>query len=89
MTDTLFHLLFNATWQSMVLALGVLLIVLLLGERLAPRFRYLLWCVVLLRLALPILPVSPWGVLPGSGQLAVGSGQLPASSEQLAVGSGQ
>ncbi|MCL2119929.1 MAG: carboxypeptidase regulatory-like domain-containing protein [Planctomycetaceae bacterium] len=65
--NTLFPILFTATWQSMVLALGVLLIVLLFRERLAPRFRYLLWCVVLLRLALPVLPVSPWGVLPNQG----------------------
>ena len=63
--NTIFHILITATWQSIVLAALVLLIVFLFRERLAPRFRYLLWCVVLLRLALPILPASPWGVLPG------------------------
>lgn len=39
------------------------LVSMILGERLQPRFRYLLWCVVLLRLAMPILPTAPWGIL--------------------------
>ncbi len=62
-------MLLTATWQSAVLAAIVLLITLAFRERLAPRFRYLLWCVVLLRLALPILPATPWGVLPNQNSI--------------------
>ncbi len=62
MADTLFKILFAITWQSAVLAATIGAVVWIFGERLQPRFRYLLWCVVLLRLALPILPSMPWGV---------------------------
>ncbi len=71
MTDAIFQVLLTATWQSMLLAMLVLLIVLLFRERLAPRFRYLLWCIVLFRLALPILPATSWGVLPNHNPVVV------------------
>ena len=62
MIDILTHSLLTITWQAAVIFLAVLLLLLLFGERLEARWRYLLWCVVLLRLALPILPASPWGL---------------------------
>ena len=61
MTDQLFYMLWTITWQSAVLAMVVWVIVLLFGRRIRPRWRYLLWSVVLLRLALPVLPSVPWG----------------------------
>ena len=62
MINTLLSIFFSATWQAALILLAVLLLLALFGERLEPRWRYLLWCVVLLRLALPILPASPWGL---------------------------
>ncbi len=62
MTQYLLQSLFDATWQATALAVVVFLVVFLLRERLQPRWRYLLWCVVLLRLALPVLPETPWGI---------------------------
>ena len=62
MNDTLFTFLFDAFWQSAILAGIVCGVILLMGSRLKPNWRYLLWCVVLLRFACPILPVSPWGI---------------------------
>ena len=60
MTDTLFHTLLTITWQSAMLAAVVYVVIALFGRRLHARFRYLLWCIVLLRLMLPILPTMPW-----------------------------
>ena len=56
MTESLFHLLWTTVWQSALLAAIVFTVIFLLGNRLPARFRYLLWCVVLLRLAVPVLP---------------------------------
>jgi len=70
MVNILFSIFYSATWQTAVILLVVLLLLALFGERLEPRWRYLLWCVVLLRLALPILPASPWGLWQ-SGEFAV------------------
>lgn len=50
----------RASWQGTALALLVGLIVLGLGDRLAPRWRFLLWGVVLLRLICVVTPGSPW-----------------------------
>ena len=44
------------------IALLVLLVLRLAGDRLPPAFRHGLWCLVFLRLALPILPTSPWSL---------------------------
>lgn len=65
MIDSLFHLFWTTVWQSTVLAAVVFVVIFLFGSRLQARFRYLLWCVVLLRLAVPVLPVTSWGIFSG------------------------
>jgi bla regulator protein BlaR1 len=50
--------LIKATWQASLVVLLVLLIQWALRRQLPPRWRYFLWVVVLLRLALPISPPS-------------------------------
>ena len=50
----------RASWQAALLALLVMLVVLALGDRLSPRWRYLLWSVVMIRLLLVATPGSPW-----------------------------
>ncbi len=54
-------ILLTTLWQSAVLAAIVSLLIFVLGDRLRPNWRYWLWCVVLLRLAIPVLPTSPLG----------------------------
>ncbi|MGL6226909.1 MAG: M56 family metallopeptidase [Thermoguttaceae bacterium] len=82
MTDYLFHLLWTNTWQSVLMTVLLLIVLTLLGNRLQPRFRYLLWCVILLRLALPVLPNSPWGVWnsPVSSSVPTDIAAIPAST---------
>lgn len=62
MSESVLHLFWTACWQSFVLAVIVYSLVSCLGDRLQPRFQYLLWCVVLLRLALPVPPAAFWGL---------------------------
>src|SRR5690349_8026319 len=50
----------RASWQAVVLAVVVLVIVRSLGERVSPRWRYLLWSVVLVRMLWVATPASPW-----------------------------
>ncbi len=84
MTNILFNIFVSATWQSLLLAVGVLFTVLMLGERLQPRYRYMLWCIVLLRLALPILPSTPWGFWSESSP-AVSQAETSAIPEPFVV----
>ena len=58
--DHLGSAIWRASWQGAVLAIAVFLLLSLLGERLAPRWRYLLWCVVMVRLLLLVAPASSW-----------------------------
>ncbi len=60
--DTIGPAIWRASWQGAVLALLVVLLLRCLGERLSPRWRFLLWGVVLTRLLLVATPVSPWSV---------------------------
>ena len=83
-TDLLFNTLITLTWQSAMLAAAVGIIIALFGRRLQPRFRYLLWCVVLLRLALPILPTMPW-TYPQVVLYNTSNPQFPASMPTLAA----
>ncbi len=53
-------LVLRASWQAAILALVVVLLVRSLGERISPRWRYLLWSVVVIRLLLVAAPASPW-----------------------------
>jgi beta-lactamase regulating signal transducer with metallopeptidase domain/5-hydroxyisourate hydrolase-like protein (transthyretin family) len=52
----------HASWQAAVLGLLVFLVAAALRERLAARWRYGLWLVVLARLALPVTPPAPWSL---------------------------
>jgi beta-lactamase regulating signal transducer with metallopeptidase domain/5-hydroxyisourate hydrolase-like protein (transthyretin family) len=58
--DTVGPAIWRASWQASVLALVVVLLLLCFGERLSPRWRFLLWGVVLTRLLLVATPASPW-----------------------------
>jgi len=60
--DTLAPAIWRASWQAAVLALLVTLFLWCLGERLRPRWRFLLWGVVLARLLCVATPVSPWSM---------------------------
>ena len=60
--DTLGPAIWRASWQAAVLALLVVLLLRSLGERLSPRWRFLLWSVVLIRLLFVATPASPWSV---------------------------
>ena len=56
--EAIFGWLLTASWQASVLALLVLLLQTVLRGRLNPRWRYALWLLVVVRLLLPVLPVS-------------------------------
>ncbi|MEK6261845.1 MAG: M56 family metallopeptidase [Planctomycetota bacterium] len=60
--DTLGPAIWRASWQAAALAVLVALLLLCCGERLSPRWRFLLWGVVLTRLLFVATPVSPWSV---------------------------
>src|SRR5581483_7108825 len=60
--DSLGPAIWRASWQAAALAVLVVLLLRCLGERLAPRWRFLLWGVVLTRLLIVVTPVSPWSV---------------------------
>src|SRR5262245_46690153 len=50
----------RASWQAALLAVIVALTLWPLRERVTPRWRYLLWSVVVLRLLCLVTPASPW-----------------------------
>jgi beta-lactamase regulating signal transducer with metallopeptidase domain len=52
----------RASWQAAALAVLVVLLLRCFGDRLSPRWRFLLWGVVLVRLMLVVTPVSPWSM---------------------------
>jgi beta-lactamase regulating signal transducer with metallopeptidase domain/5-hydroxyisourate hydrolase-like protein (transthyretin family) len=60
--DTIGPAIWRATWQATALAVLVVLLVRCFGERLAPRWRFLLWGVVLTRLLVVATPTSPWSL---------------------------
>ena len=60
--DTLGPAIWRASWQAAALALLVVLLTSCFGERLSPRWRFLLRGVVLARLLFVVTPVSPWSV---------------------------
>ncbi|TWT31546.1 M56 family metallopeptidase [Blastopirellula retiformator] len=55
-------MIWRATWQAAILALVVTILVRCCGERLAAKWRFLLWGVVLLRLVCVVTPASPWSL---------------------------
>ena len=60
--DTWGPAVWRASLQGAVLALVVVLLLRCMGERLTPRWRFLLWGVVLTRLLFVATPVSPWSM---------------------------
>jgi beta-lactamase regulating signal transducer with metallopeptidase domain len=54
--------LLRTSWQAAVLVALVVLIQLTMGKWLAPRWRYALWMLVIVRLLMPVLPRSPASV---------------------------
>ena len=60
--DTLGPAIWRASWQAAALAVLVVLLLRSCGERLSPRWRFLMWGVVLTRLLFVATPVSPWSV---------------------------
>jgi hypothetical protein len=57
--DRVVPLLWRATWQAAVLIALILVIRAMLGNRLAPAWRFALWGIVLVRLLVPVLPSGP------------------------------
>src|ERR1700683_3337923 len=51
-----------AGYQAAILAVLVLLVTGILRNRLPARWRFALWLVVFIRLALPITPSAPWSL---------------------------
>lgn len=52
----------HAGWQAAVLGAVVWVACRLLGKSLPSRWRFALWLVVFARLALPVVPASPWSL---------------------------
>jgi beta-lactamase regulating signal transducer with metallopeptidase domain len=65
---------FRASWQAGALALCIAVLLRCSGERLSPRWRFMLWGIVLVRLLVVVTPVSPWSIFnlaPGNSQQIV------------------
>ena len=60
--DAIGPAIWRASWQAATLALVVVLLLRCFGERLSPRWRFLLWGVVLTRLLVVATPGSPWSM---------------------------
>jgi beta-lactamase regulating signal transducer with metallopeptidase domain/5-hydroxyisourate hydrolase-like protein (transthyretin family) len=60
--DALGPAIWRASWQAAALAVLVVLLLRCCGERLAPRWRFLMWGIVLTRLLCVATPASPWSV---------------------------
>lgn len=60
--QSIFHWILESGWQASLLALAVVLVQLAFRSHLNPRWRYLLWFLVLARLLVPALPESPVSV---------------------------
>jgi beta-lactamase regulating signal transducer with metallopeptidase domain len=52
----------QASWQAACLAVLVWTLTILLRDRIGARWRFLLWSLVFVRLALPVVPMSPASV---------------------------
>jgi hypothetical protein len=83
--DILGPAIWRASWQALALAVLVVLLLLCFGERLAPRWRFLLWGVVLARLLFVATPVSPWSMFnlvrwnPGSNSRSIAEREADAT----------
>lgn len=75
-SEFVFQLLFDATWQSALLASIVLLLIRVLGSRIAPKWRVALWTIPLVRLVVLILPATPFSLFHLLDQAVVQSADL-------------
>lgn len=73
--------LIQAAWQAGVLAALVWSLGAILGRWIDPRWRFVLWLVVLARLALPVVPTAPWSMF----QVFAGSAATVADANPIAV----
>ena len=88
--DGVFDWVLRTSLQASVLALAVLLVQALLRARLAPRWRYALWGVVVLRLVLPFGPSSAhsvfnWVPQPHFDSAPSGGGVIPGRADSQSV----
>jgi beta-lactamase regulating signal transducer with metallopeptidase domain len=81
--------LLRTSWQAAVLVLLVGAVHLLAGRRLAPRWRFALWGLVVVRLVLPVIPPSPWSVFNLSWPGAAAGDPAPALSSTAAAAAGR
>ena len=58
--DSIGPAIWRASWQAVALALVVMLLLRGFGDRMSPRWRFLLWSVVLTRFLFVATPGSPW-----------------------------
>src|SRR5438445_1789312 len=82
--------LIKASWQGAVLILLVLAAQWVFGRRLSPRWRYALWILVLIRLALPWTVPSPASLFnllrfPGSSASITETPQLLSGAPEPAI----
>ncbi|HSH93643.1 MAG TPA: M56 family metallopeptidase [Roseimicrobium sp.] len=81
--------LWRSTWQGSLLILAVLAVQWVFRKQLTPRWRYSLWAVVVIRLALPVTPESAfsvynWTRVPSPAPQAAPPSQVANSIERTA-----
>ena len=76
--DAIGPAIWRASWQAAALAVLVVLLLQYCGERLAPRWRFLMWGVVLALAGLPVRFISRW--LNRSSRAAAASPAAPRES---------
>lgn len=74
----------RASWQAAVLAGMVLVVQVVVGRRIAPRWRHAMWALVFVRLAMPTLPSSPVSVFNLTPENAAGIAFPSASKPDVA-----
>ncbi len=73
----------RASWQGAILALLALGVTLLFGKRLAARWRFVIWALVLTRFLLPLTPPSHWSVYRFAQRALSGSPNGPAMDSAI------
>src|SRR5579872_6620714 len=80
--DSVGELVWQASWQAAFLASLVWGLCRAAGTRIAPRWRFVLWSLVFLRLALPVVPASPTSIFCLWQTPTVATGGTPALPDQ-------
>jgi beta-lactamase regulating signal transducer with metallopeptidase domain len=62
MPESVMPVVWQASWQAACVAILVWAVVTILGNRISARWRFFLWSLVFVRMALPIAPSSPTSV---------------------------